>query len=228
MYLPLPIRSQIRARATELLGVLPPFKGHVFNARNPVLRRDLLPAVRIYVDRDQRTSELNAQHMLGMFTGTMGLIVQVVCEAGADPATADNLDQYCALVETALLSDGKFLKLAPVCDAIETTVDLDVQGEYRTAIGTMEFALRYSDCVTRVFDDDLLTIRLKLDLVDPPADPNTAGHPTEPPDGYPGGYPGPDGRIELEAEWSVNGRPWDEEEPEGPSTWDDGKSTWPY
>lgn len=194
-----PMRTRIRARSTEVLAMLPPFAGHIFNARSPVLRRDLLPAVRVYADRDTRLNA-SANQDIGWFEGELALTVQVIVDAGADPEVNDTLDTLCALVETALLTDPDWRRMAPMVGSIETDFTQDDQGELRTAIATMTMALTYADCIQREFPDDLRRVRMRLDFVDPPADPNTEGHPTEPPDGYPGGYPGPDGRVEVEFE----------------------------
>jgi len=180
--------------------------GHVFNARGVPLRRDLLPAVRIFCDADTRTAA-NQAHALGWFIGDMQLKVQIVSEAPSDPTAADRSDQYCALVEAALLSDAAWLQLVPQVNGIETTVELDGEGEQRTVTATLDWSIRYQDCVQRDFPDDLKTILLELDFIDPPADPNTAGHPTEAPDGYPGGYPGPDGRVEVRVQLDLETAP---------------------
>jgi hypothetical protein len=217
----IPIRSKIRARATELLAGLAAFEGHVFNARNPPLRRDLLPAARVYVDRDNRVNQSQSQD-IGFYLGEMTLTVQVIVEAGSDPTTADRLDQFCALAEYALLTDQVWRKLVPRVDGLETDITLDSQGELRTAIGTINIACRYADCMVPVFADDLKTMRIQLDFIDPPADPNLVGHPTDPPDGYPGGYPGPDGRIEIEAEFNLSPTDWDD----GATDWEDGDTDW--
>jgi hypothetical protein len=220
----LPTRARIRAQTASVLVALAPFKGNVFNARNPPLRRDLLPAVRIYNDADTRTNQSTTQD-IGWFDGDMTLTVQIIVEAGADPAVADRLDILCALAEQALMANNDWRKLAPIVNSIETTIDLDVQGELRTATAIMHMSLRYADCIDREFPDDLLSIALSLDFIDPPADPNLADtRPPDDPNNYPGGYPGPDGRIEVKAVFAFpTNTTWDDETTE----WDNATTEWP-
>ena len=179
----------------------------MFNARGVPLRRDLLPAVRIFIDTDTRELAQLA-HALPWYIGRAQLKIQVVTEATSDPTAADRTDQYCALIEAALQSDVQWLKLAPMVEGIETTVELDGEGEQRTVTATMDWQVKYQDCVQRDYRDDLKSLLLELDFIDPPADPNTEGHPTDPAEGgYPGGYPGPDGRVEVRVEIDLETAP---------------------
>ena len=77
-------------------------------------------------------------------------------------------------------------------------------------VASITFAMKYQDVsgitgvpvATDTNGQPLGTLEqvlLMIDAIDPAADPNTTGHPVDPPDGYPGGYPGPDGRIEIGA-----------------------------
>jgi hypothetical protein len=194
--------ANLRTVATEVLAALSFFNGNVFNSRMPALRRDLLPAARIYTLRDNRVSRSTMNNVSG-YIGNADLIIQVVSEANADPAASDLLDLYCEAVELALLSSVDFMCNAELIPSIETVYESNVEGEVRTATATITMTIRYSEYgVTGVptsIPDQLKTVLLMIDAIDPAADPNTTGHPTDPPDGYPGGYPGPDGRIEIGA-----------------------------
>jgi hypothetical protein len=194
-------RTRLRTAVTKLLSELQAFHGHVYNMRTPVMRRDMLPAVRVFTLQDSRVNSA-AAHDIGVLDGTLTLRIQVIVEQPADPKLSDNLDWHCWLAETALLSDPKVRRELRCINSIDTSIDLDVQGEMRTATATMDYDVRYNDCFELVLPDELRTLHFNLDFIDPPADPNT-GPPGTPPNvegGYPGGYPGPDGRIENQFE----------------------------
>ena len=195
--------STLRQITADLLVELPFFKGNVFNSRMPVIRRDLLPCVRIYTAGDQRAS-ISQMNSTSGYIGQSLLTVQVTVEAAADPAASDLLDLYCEAVEIKLLQSQDWLCNISLINSIDTLFETDVQGEMRTTTASITFALKYQDLagVTGVPVSplpDLESVLMMIDVIDPAADPNTTGHPTTPPDGYPGGYPGPDGRIEVKA-----------------------------
>lgn len=194
-------RTRLRAATAEILGDLDAFDGHVFNMRSPPMRRNLLPAVRIFNFQDNR-SNASTFHDTGDFEGRLTLRIQVIVEDNSDPHVSDRLDWLCWLVETALLSDPRFRRDLRRVESIDTSIDLDVAGELRMATASMDFLVHYADCIELVIPDELKRIRFRLDFIDPPADPNT-GPPGTPPNvegGYRGGFPGPDGRIENEFE----------------------------
>jgi hypothetical protein len=207
--------SGIRQVTTNLLAELDFFQGHVFNSRLPVIRRDLLPCVRIYTSNDQRAS-ISQMNSTSGYLGMSLLTVQITVEAAADPAASDLLDLYCEAVEIKLLQSQEWLCFISLIPSVDTLFETDVQGEMRTITASITFALKYLPVTGSSLDSgitgvpvitdtegqplgELESILLMIDAIDPAADPNTTGHPTEPPDGYPGGYPGPDGRIEVKA-----------------------------
>jgi hypothetical protein len=214
--------SAQRQVTADLLVELPFFKGNVFNSRMPVIRRDLLPCVRIYTAADQRASVSQMNSTSG-YIGQSLLTVQVTVEAAADPAASDLLDLYCEAVEIKLLQSQAWLCNISLITSIDTLYETDVQGEMRTTTASITFALKYLDPagitgvpVTPL--DELANVLLLIDAIDPAADPNTTGHPTTPPDGYPGGYPGPDGRIEVKALIPIPLEPPEPQPPREPPT----------
>ena len=227
--------SAQRAITADLLNELPFFQGNVFNSRMPVIRRDLLPCVRIYTASDQRAT-ISQMNSTSGYLGLALLTVQITVEAAADPAASDLLDLYCDAVEIKLLQSQAWLCNVSLINSIDTLFESDVQGEMRTTTASITFAMKYQDVsgltgVPVITDTngqplgDLESVLLMIDAIDPAADPNTAGHPTEPPDGYPGGYPGPDGRIEMSAVFILNpatGTDWDL----GMTPWDSPFTPW--
>jgi hypothetical protein len=163
------------------------------------------------------------------------LTVQITVEAAADPAASDLLDLYCEAVEIKLMQSQAWLCNVSLIPSIDTLFESDVQGEMRTTTASITFTMKYLPAgitgipvITDSNGDplgDLESVMLRIDAIDPAADPNTAGHPTDPPDGYPGGYPGPDGRIEMSAVFILNpatGTDWDL----GMTPWDNPFTPW--
>lgn len=192
-------RTQVRADVTALLGQITNFGGRIYNMRMPPLRRDMLPCVSVFVPNDTRAA-MTAGHHIGDFDGTLTLRLVVVAEDGADPGAADQLDWLCCLVETALLATHRGRAILPAVNGIETSIDLDVQGEMRTATATIDLAVPYAECFEVLHTDQLRNLNVRLDFIDPAADPNTGSPPADVPGGYIGGFPGPDGRIEYQFE----------------------------
>lgn len=230
--------SAQRQITVDLLAELAFFNGNVFNSRMPVIRRDLLPCVRVYTASDQRAT-ISQMNSTSGYLGLGLLTVQITVEAAADPAASDLLDLYCEAVEIKLMQSQAWLCNVSLIPSIDTLFESDVQGEMRTTTASITFTMKYMPAditgipVTTDTNGlplgELESVLLMIDAIDPAADPNTTGHPTEPPDGYPGGYPGPDGRIEVTALVRLSTETeWDSPAPGQPghTFWDDGNTQW--
>lgn len=182
------------ARALTDLPFLGP--GRVFNSRTIPLRRDLLPAARVWIDSDELENQ-STLHNAGLFTGDLRLVVQIVCEDAADPALADRLDLYCDAAIARLLTDPEWMCHTDLVRSVSTAISTDATGEMRVAVGTVVLALRYGTHIPLAIPDALERVLLEIDAIDPAADPNTTSPPADVPGGYPGGAPGPEGRIEV-------------------------------
>jgi hypothetical protein len=193
---PVPYVTKLRKETIARLIALPQFP-RVYDSRLPQLKRELLPALRVY------TNSANYQGRsisIPDFKTTAHLIIQVICEDITDALIAERMDLYCELVKVCLMSDGKWLQLFERLLTIDIEIDRSVEGEWRLTTATIDFALEYSCSYEPVVPDWLQTVGMQVDVIDPAADPNT-GPPGTPPNvdgGYVGGYPGPDGRIEVE------------------------------
>lgn len=211
---PVPYLTTLRQETVERLADLLPLFKHVYDSRLPQLKREMLPALRVYT---------TTHNMVGRsisipdFQTTAHLLVQVVCEDITDAKIAERVDRYCEIVKARLMCDGKWLQLFERILSIDTEVERNVEGEWRLTLATLDFALQYSDALEPDIRDWLESVHLKVDVIDPAADPNT-GPPGTPPNvegGYPGGFPGPDGRIEVDARF-LNPTPpegWQPREP---------------
>lgn len=194
---PVPYLTKMRQGTVERLASLPVFKG-VYDSRLPQLKRELLPAVRVYT---------TSQNMVGLslsipdFRTTAHLLVQIVCEDITDALIAERIDRYVEIVKARLLTDGEWLQLFERVLSIDTDVERNIEGESRLTYATLDFAVQYTCAWETYVPDWLESLDIRVDVIDPAADPNTGpfGTPPNVEGGYRGGYPGPDGRIEVDA-----------------------------
>jgi hypothetical protein len=203
---PVPYLTMLRQETVKRLAELTTVFPRVYDSRLPQLKRELLPAIRVYTNS---AAHLGRSISIPDFRTTAHLIVQIICEDITDAAIAERIDVYCEVVKNKLLCDGKWLQLFERCETLDLEIDRNVEGEWRLTTATLDFGVTYSCSYEPVVPDWLLTVGLKVDVIDPAADPNT-GPPGTPPNvdgGYPGGYPGPDGRIEVEANFIHPGLP---------------------
>jgi hypothetical protein len=194
---PVPFITKLRQETVARLVDLGIFR-NVYDSRLPQMKRELLPAVRIYTNS---ANQLGRSISIPDFLTTAHLLVQIICEDTTDAAIAERMDVYCEVVKGKLLCDGKWLQLFERVATIDTEIERTVEGEWRLTTATLDFGLQYSCAYEPVVPDWLQTVHMKVDVIDPAADPNT-GEPGTPPNvdgGYEGGYPGPDGRIEVDA-----------------------------
>jgi hypothetical protein len=186
---PLPFLTELRQQTISRLKTLPGIFRDVYDSRLPQLKRGMLPAVRVYTAASSQGLSISIPE----FRSTAQLIIQIIAEDGADPALAERMDRYADIVKARLLSDGVWLQLFERVLSIESEYDRTVEGEWRMTTVSLTFGIQYTEVWEPLVPDWLETVAIKVDVIDPAADPNT-GNP-----GYPGGYPGPDGRIEIAA-----------------------------
>ncbi len=128
--------AQLRQETVERLAEVPAFR-HVFNSRQPQLRRDLLPALRVYTS----TTAQGLSISIPEFRATAQLVVQVVADDITDARSAETVDSLCEAVKTRLLCDPSWLVLFERVLSIDTEIERNVEGESRTTVATMTFAL---------------------------------------------------------------------------------------
>jgi len=191
---PLPFLTLLRRETVSRLELLPGVFRGVYDSRLPQLRRNLLPAVRLYTQASAQGLSISIPE----FRSTAELIIQVMAEDTGDVELAERMDRYCEIVKARLMSDGDWLQLFERIVSITTEYESTVEGEWRVSTANLTFALQYTEVFEPLIVDWLQTVGMKVDVIDPAADPNT-GQPPNIQGGYHGGYPGPDGRIEAEA-----------------------------
>jgi hypothetical protein len=194
--------ATIRQETVERLAGLAAFQ-HVYDSRQPQLKRDMLPAVRVYTTGNSQNQSLNIIEL----RTTINLVVQIVAEDITDASNAERVDDLCEITKHALFRDPLWLRMFERVLSLDIEVDRNVEGEWRSTTATLSFALQ---CTEAFGPDDeaswpklpwLKQADVRVDVIDPAADPNTGppGTPPNVPGGYPGGHPGPDGRIEVHA-----------------------------
>ena len=204
---PLPFLTKLRQETVSRLATIPGVFRGVYDSRLPQIKRELLPAIRVYTASSSEGLSISIPE----FRSRASLVIQIICEDVTDPALAERVDRYCDIIKGRLLSDGAWLQIFERVLSIETEVDRTVEGEWRLTTATLSFTLQYTEVWEPYIPDWLESVHIKVDVIDPAADPNT-GEPGTPPNvegGYPGGYPGPDGRIEIDT------RIFNPEPPEG-------------
>lgn len=184
--------ARLRQETVLRLAGLPAFR-RVFDTRQVQLRREMLPAVRVYTSATAENLSINIQQ----YRTTVQLVVQITAEDVTDPGNAELIDTLCLAVKARLLSDTTWLLLFERVLSIDTTLENNVEGESRTINATLTFALQESEVYDPVIPDWLEDVRLNVDVFRPAADPNVQ-------------YPGPDGRIEIAGAVTLPGNPKEE------------------
>jgi hypothetical protein len=171
--------ARLRQETVERLAELAAFRT-ALDTRQVQLRRSMLPAVRVYTS----ASATNLSANVNQFRTMTSLIVQIIAEDTNDAANAELVDTLCAAAKSRLLCDPSWLGLIERVLSVETVLDYNAEGESRTVIATLTFSLQDSELYEPVIPDWLESVRLRVDVISPAADPNIR-------------FPGPDGRIEI-------------------------------
>lgn len=174
--------ASLRQQTVARLARLAAFR-HVFDSRQPMLRRDMLPALRVYSSSSAQGRSINIPD----FLSTLNLVVQIVAEDITDARSAAGVDDLCEGVKEELLGDPSWLVLFERVLSIDTEIERNVEGEQRTTVATLTFALQFSEYYEPRIPDRLDHLHVDVDVIRPAADPNIR-------------FPGPDGRIEVAAE----------------------------
>lgn len=178
--------AQLRRGTVDRLQALTAFR-HVFDARQPQLRRDMLPAARVYASASAQGRSISIPD----FLTTITLTVEIVAEDITDAGSALRVDELCDAVKSRLLCDPSWLVMFERIAAIDTAIERNVEGESRLTSATLGFQLALSEYYEPAIPDRLETLHMDVDVIRPAADPNLR-------------YPGPDGRIEVDARFIAN------------------------
>jgi hypothetical protein len=177
--------ARLRQDTCERLARLPQFR-RVFDSRQAQISRGMLPALRVYTSQNSIGRSINIPD----FLTTTTLTVQVIAEDVTDAESAETVDELCDDVKDWLMGDPEWLVGYEQITSIITDVDRDIEGESRTTVATIAFALTVSEYYEPRIPDMLDHIHIDIDVIDPAADPNLR-------------YPGPDGRIEAVVDVSL-------------------------
>jgi len=157
---------------------------HFFDTLETPLERNELPA--IAVSTLTSSEEGQDPFMTDLdFTASVDLTIEVAMDGKSDGQLISDLDDKCDAVKEWLLSDSAWLRPIQGIKSVVTTIQTNALTDKRTAIGTIKMDVTVRAIYQPRVPDDLKSVRIKVDVIDPIADPNLH-------------YPGPDGRIEAE------------------------------
>jgi hypothetical protein len=171
--------AALRQDTVERLAHLSQFR-RVFDSRQAQISRAMLPAIRVYASQTSEGRSINIPD----FLTTTNLVVQVIADDVTDVGSAERVDELCDDVKDWLLGDPEWLVNYERIAGITTDIDRDIEGESRTTVATITFAMTISEWYEPRVPDTLDRVDMKIDVIRPAADPNIR-------------YPGPDGRIEV-------------------------------
>lgn len=170
--------AQLRHAAVRLLDELGSFV-QVFDSRLAQISRDMLPVARVYTAQNSVGRSINIPD----FLATTTLTVQIIAEDITDEASAFRVDKLIHEVKEWLLGDPDFLQMYERVASIDTDIERSIEGESRTTVATVSFALTISEYYEPRVPDRLETVHMDIDMIRP-WDPNRAPI-------------GPDGAIEA-------------------------------
>lgn len=176
--------AALRQDTVERLQHLTQFR-RVFDSRQAQISRAMLPSIRVYSSQTSEGRSINIPD----FLTTTSLVVQVIADDVTDTASAERVDELCDDVKDWLLGDPEWLVNYERMAGFTTEIDRDIEGESRTTVATLTFAMTISEWYEPRIPDTLDKIDMKIDVITPAADPNIK-------------YPGPDGRIEVHTEFN--------------------------
>lgn len=196
-------RRQIRETTVTLLKAANTAAGQrVFPTRLDAVEPAELPAIGVYTPREAGES-LDAAEPT--FRNRLDLVIELKVGGGEAPELDGSADDLCEEIEGALLREPAWVGLFGRFPEYTVETDYEQGGSQRTLGQTLRLTCTWDESHEPKVDDLFERLRLRVDLRDPAADPNTGN--TVPGSGgedpYPGGYPGPDGRTEAEAEFEI-------------------------
>lgn len=194
------IRKDVKAR---LVGKTLAQNRVYTNRTKSLDEADALPAVIVTTKRNRGESlSLGGEPN---FRNTLTVLIEPVVVETANDAHEDLLDELAEQIVATLFTDPDWVKQFEKISYVEEEIQYYTQGQRPLASIQMQFDLQFHLQYQPVILNDFVTARINVDAIDP-ADPNV--HPPDGtwPDGY-GGQPGPDKRIEVDAELTMEQNP---------------------
>lgn len=181
-------RRRIREQVVTLLGAASGLAGvGIYDSLVTSLEPEETPAVCVYTPAESWESN-GSNNGMPFFKVSTTLSVEAYVSASDE--WASKLDDLIERAEAALFTNPDFVSGFNRIASASMSVSIVEGGEKPVAVAKHQYTLEYGWVFDPVVEDELTTVDIKIDAIDPAADPNTGNA------GYAGGYPGPDGRIE--------------------------------
>ncbi len=177
-------RTDLRLLTIDVLAaaaIVP--AGHIHDSRPVPTERYELPALSVFTLATRGEGE-SALQTAPEFDTRITLTIEVGLDGASDKTVAAEADQLCERVTEVLLCSPRWLQKVQGVPSYASEVKLNAQTDRRTAGGTVTFELAIHEVFEPVIADELRSVHIDVDVIDPAADPNIK-------------YPGPDGRIEA-------------------------------
>lgn len=137
-------RASIRAAIANAVTGLTTTGANVFVNPMYLISTAELPALRVFVARDQEVVNGDQAQMGDLTWRQLAVEVQAVARTSASDTTiADVLDDICAEVETAIMTNATIAGLVVDVQLASTTIETDDEAEQPTGTATMLWAVTY-------------------------------------------------------------------------------------
>lgn len=157
------IRDGVAAKLTAA-GLVP--AGHVLGFRTTPLPRSKLPALLVYVNGQ---TDRNLSIGRPFFRRSLEIAVEAVIDGASDDGLGDTLDDLCAGIETALLTDPDWIRQFERIGDPRTDLTAVVDGERRMAAAKIvipvEYVAEYAPNLAAAVD--LSTVAVEVDTMEP-------------------------------------------------------------
>lgn len=184
-------RSDLRARTIAAIvarNVAP--AASVYDSRKIPLERDELRAISVFTLGEDGAGS-NPFMTSPEFQLSVRLTIEAEIEGKDDATLALQIDNFCDEICAAIFTTPAWVSEVQGIDNFSIDFNLDAKSDKRTAGATIGMDVALTKRWEPVIPDRLEKIHVKVDVIDPAADPNLQ-------------YPGPDGRIEVEAEFEID------------------------
>ena len=177
-------RKDLRHRTIAVLGAAQLFRQDCLKDSEtlPTEQEDL-PAASVWTLASTETGQSPFMTVLD-FPTTITLTIELGMDGISAGQLAADLDDKAGDVVETLLCDNDWLSHLEGIESIVTSIKPNSEGDKRLITAEIEIACVVRPVYQPRVDDDLKTVGIKVDVIDPIADPNLK-------------YPGPDGRIEF-------------------------------
>lgn len=199
--LPAPPRTLIRDHVAALLIYRTDAGQSVYRSKVHPMPEDIPAALVVWTMAETRKQQPNSPTLYDCSL-TLAVELKVIAAEGHHQGRTDGadeeenwdsvLDRLCTQVETALFLDPWLNRVATITD-VNTRMGFAAEGAFVPGSAMIEFRLEYPMEALAETADGTLVLGMRVDVIDPAADPNRLRR-FDPPRAT-----GPDGRPEIDA-----------------------------